>query len=410
MNWTDRLRARLAASIAPQAMSDTPHPLVIAGAGTSASSGVSVTPDTAMQAAAVHACVRVVSEDVAKLPCVLYRRTKDGGKERATDHPLYRLVKAAPNKWQTPIQFFGNGQAKQELRGAAFALITRGVGGRPVELLPLKTEDVAVEQRDDWSLVYKIRGAEVPALNILHVPGLSLDGVRGVSTITYARETIGLALATERHGAQHFGNGAKPGLIIRRPSDAAVLSPEAGERLVASVNEKYGRAKAFSTMLLEEGTDVTSLSISNEDSQFLETRQYGRTEIAGIFRVPPHKIGDLSRATFSNIEHQALEYLTDALLPRLVRWEQALSRALLSDAEQDEYFFEFLVDAVLRGDFQTRMNGYTQAIQNGIMSANEVRAKENLNPREGGDMYLRPGNMMPWDAPAPQPTPSKDAA
>lgn len=383
--------------------------LLLSQQGGESVSGERVTSETAMRAAAVYSCVRVVSEDTAKLPCILYRRTKDGGKERATEHPRYRLIKSAPNGWQTPLQFFGTGQSHIELAGFAAAFITRGADGQPIELLPLHPDRVKVEQNPDWTLKFSVTLRSggppqvVPTRNILYVPGLSLDGITGVSVIGYARETIGTALATEKHAGRFFKNAATPSGIVERPKEQKALSEKAAERFLETFTAGLSGEKAFRAALLEEGMTFRPITMPLKDSQFLETRQFNRSEIAGLFRVPPHKIGDLSRSTNNNIEHQGLEYLTDSLLSRLVRWEQALDRALLSPAEQDEFFFEFLVDAVLRADFRTRMDGYAVAIQNGIMSPNEARGKENLNPRDGGDTYYMPVNMAPSNAPAPQP-------
>lgn len=382
--------------------------LLLSQQGGDSESGERVTSETAMRAAAVQSCVRVVSEDVAKLPCILYRRTQDGGKERATEHPLYRLMKAAPNGWQTAFQYLRMGQSHIELAGFTAAYISRGVDGLPIELLPLHPSRVKVEQNPDWtprfSVTRRTGSAEVvPAKNILYVPGLSLDGITGVSVITYARETIGTALATEKHAGRFFRNAATPSGVVERPKEQKALSEPAAQRFLETFTAGLSGDKAFRAGLLEEGMTFRPITMPLKDSQFLETRQYNRSEIAGLFRIPPHKIADLSRSTNNNIEQQSLEYLTDSLLPRLVSWEQALSRALLSMQEQDEYFFEFLVDAVLRADFRTRMDGYAVGIQNGILSPNEARGKENLNPRDGGDTYYMPVNMAPSNAPAPQP-------
>jgi HK97 family phage portal protein len=371
--------------------------------GGEAASGEHVTPLSAMQSATVHACVRVLSEDVGKLPLILYRRTKDGGKERVPDHPLYRVLRTRPNAWQSPISFLGMGQTHIELRGAAFAFITR-VGGKVRELLPIPADRVRVEQREDWSPHFYVRTnnaeREVPATDMLYVPGLSMDGVTGITPITFARESIGLALAMEKHGGRLFRNSARPSGILERPAGAPALKKDAAQMLVDSFNEKYSGDGQHRTALLEEGTTFRPITMTSEDAQFLETRQYQRTEICGVFRVPPPKIGDHTRSTFNNIEQLSLDYLSDSLVPRLVRWEQAINRCCLTPEEQDEFFVEFLVDAVLRSDVVSRYNAYGIAIQNGIMSPNEARVKENLNPRAGGDVYLTPMNMTP-NTPAP---------
>lgn len=365
--------------------------------------GESVTPQTAMQAAAVFSSVRVISEDIGKLPCLLYRRLPNGGKERATTHPVYGLLRRIPNPWQTPIGFFGTAAAHIELHGAAASYITFDPrNGKPMELLPINGR-VRVEQDANWGVRYFVRKTdgsetEVPSKHILYIPGLSIDGVTGLSTISYMRETIGVALATERHAGRFFKNSARPSIIVSRPKDAPAWSTEAAANFVADMKQKWGGENSSGIGLLEEGMTAAALQLSAKDSQFLETRGYNRSEIAGIFRVAPHKIGDLSRSTNNNIEHQGLEHLSDCLLPRLVRFEQSLSRALLTPAEQEEYVIEFMVDSVLRADFKSRMDGYAIGITNGVFSPNECRVMENRNPREGGDEFLRPLNMTPSNA------------
>lgn len=368
--------------------------------------GEVVTMNSSLRAAAVFACVRVISEDIGKLPCILYRRLKDGGKERATDHPVYRILRRAPNGWMTPAMFFGMMQAYVELGGNGDAYITRDARGQPLELLPL-LDRVRVEQDSQWRLRYHVRNKdgqerEVPAANILRITGLSIDGVQGMSTLSYARETIGSAIAETKHGARFFRNSARPSLIVERPKDAPQWKKEAADAFVASIKEQWGGTQTSTVGLLEEGMKAVPLTISSRDAQFIESRGYTRTEIAGLFRVGPHKIGDLTRSTNNNIEHQGLEHLTDCLLPRLVRCEQALMRALLTESEQEEYVIEFLVDGVHRADLKTRMDSYAVAIQNGFLSPNEARVMDNRNPREGGDEFLRPANMLTAAAPQPR--------
>lgn len=382
--------------------------LLISGAHES-ESGETVTVTSAMQAATVFACVRVIAEDIGKLPCHLYRRLPNGGKERATTHPVYGLLRRSPNAWQTPISFFGLTMLFIELTGNGAAFITRHpTKGTPLELLPLNGR-LRIEQDAQWNVRFHVTRRdgseyEVPRQNILHIPGLSLDGVKGMSTISYMRETIGTAIATERHAARFFRNSARPSLMISRPKEAPAWTKEASANFLQSVKEAWGGKNVASIGLLEEGMTANALTISSKDAQFLETRGFTRSEIAGFFRVAAHKIGDLSRSTNNNIEHQGLEHLTDCLLPRIVRVEQALSRALLTPEEQEEYVIEFMVDSVLRADFKTRMDGYALAIQNGVMNPNEVRVKENENPRAGGDVFWRPANMTPDDGrPAPEP-------
>ena len=374
-------------------------------------SGAVVTPETAMRLGAVYSCVGLVSEDVAKLPLVVYKR--DGKKkERAPDHWLYPLLHDAPNKWQTSMEFREMMQAHLELRGNAYALKTV-VRDEVRELLPIVPTRVTVKQLRNYVLEYSITMPDgspmpVPADRMFHLKGLSLDGITGVSRITYQRELIGLGLQLVKHGARLFKNGALLGGVLEHPN---VMSDPAAARLKESFEETYsGVDNAHKVALLEEGTKFNKVGMSAEDAQFIESRKLSRSEIAGIFRVPPHKIGDLDRATFSNIEHQSIEYLTDSLLPRLRRWEGRIAKDLVPPKDRETYFAEHLVDGLLRGDYATRTEGYSSAITNGWMSRNEVRALENMNPADGLDEFLEQKNMQnPGDSGAEGTATSSDA-
>jgi HK97 family phage portal protein len=239
---------------------------------------------------------------------------------------------------------------------------------------------------------------------MLHIYGLSSDGLVGLSPIELAMRTVSLAKKQEVYADRMFTNQASPGGVLRHPGK---LSKEAAERLKVDFERKYsGAEKSGSTMLLEEGMEWQTVGLTNEQAQFLEGRKFSRNDIAAWFRIPPHKIGDLEHATFSNIEHQALEFVTDTIRPWLVRWERALMRALFTEAERKEYTIEFLVDAIVRGDIQTRYNAYAIARQWGWLNVDEIRAKENLNPLPDGQgkIYLSPLNMtvIGEDEPADQ--------
>lgn len=370
---------------------------ILGGGGSQSKAGIRVGDDVGMACAAVFACIRVVSEDVAKLPLILYRRTRDGGKERATDHPLYSLLHDRPNDWQTSFEWREMKQGHLELRGGGFSFINR-VGNEVRELLPIHPDKVTVRQLSTWDVEYEIQGDSKKTRTpreILHLRGMTVDGVNGVSTLKAAREAVGLAVATERHGARFFANGARASGALKHEG---TLSDEAAERLKKSTEEALTGENVHRILLLEEGMDWAQLTMTAEDSQFLETRKFQVSEIARFWRIPPHKIADLERATFSNIEHQALEYVTDSLMPRLARWEQRLNRDLLSDRERGTYFFEFLTDALLRGDTKTRYEAHQIAFLNGFKSRNEIRSQENLNPVEGGDEYRVPLNTAPAGA------------
>lgn len=389
--------------------------------GESTSSAIKVTAESAERASAVYACVRVVSEDVAKLPLILYRRRKDGGKERATEHPLYRLLHDRPNGWQTSFDFRQTLQRAVELRGNAYGWKEKDGRGRTVAIWPTHPDRVKVLVNPDTrALFYEVSAPSwqpggktvvLPKRDVLHIAGPSDDGIVGKSTITMAREAIGLALAAEKHEAKTFGNGARLGGILSHPGK---LDQVAQDSILKSWTTNFsGPENVGKTALLGEGMKFEAVAMTNDDAQFLELRGAQTAEIARFFRIPPHKIADLSKATFSNIEHQALEYVTDSLMPRLVRWEQRLTHELLDDEEvADGYFFEFLVDGLLRGDIKSRYEALAIARQQGIINANEWRNLENMNPRDGdgAEDYWRPVNYVPDDTPVADPNAKPEPA
>lgn len=373
---------------------------ILSGGGATSTAGVRISDEAAAAVSSVFACVRVASEDIAKLPLILYQRTKGGGKRRAFDHPLYALLHDRPNDWMTSFEFRQLMQVHAELWGNAFAFINR-VRGEVRELIPIHPDQVSVRQTGGWEMEYEIRGDTKKTRGpseILHLRGLSTNGVEGVALRRIARDAIGLAIATERHGARLFANGARASGVLKHQG---TLSDPAAERLKQSTQDALSGEKAHSILLLEEGMDWAQMTMSSDDAQFLETRKFQVTEIARYFRMQAHKINDLERATFSNIEHQSLEYVTDSLMPRQVRWEQRLNAQVLGPQERGAFFFEFLNDALLRGDTKTRYEAYSRAINDGWMSPNEARVKENLNPKPGLDEYRRPMNTEPVGTPAP---------
>ena len=378
------------------------------GRGVDDSTGMLVTPDTAMRLSSVYSCVRVVSEDMAKLPLHVYKRLPKG-RERADDHPVAALLRK-PNPWQTGFEFREMMQSHIELTGNFFALKTV-VRGETRELLPLAPGRMEVTQRPNLTLKYEVTwptgmSEEVPPDRVFHHRGLSLDGILGVSPVGYQRESMGLGMALTRFGSKMFSNGAMVGGVLEHPRE---LSEPAMARLRDSFDERYsGVNNAHKTMILEEGLKFSKTSLAADEAQFLESRKFSRTEIAGFYRVPPHMIGDLERATFSNIEQQSLDYVQNGLMPRAVRLEWRLWQSLLRPSDQAEYFFEHMMDALLRGDFATRMNGYRTATAGGWLSRNEVREKENLNPGPPElDEFLVPLNMVASDQ---LPDPTKEPA
>ncbi len=369
---------------------------ILSGMSYRSTAGVAVTPDTALTYGAVYACVRVLAETLGSLPLITYRRLPGGGKERATDHPLYPLLHDAPNDEMTSQDWRETQMANMGLWGNCYSQIVRNGAGRPLQLWPMMSRYMQIERDRQNRLVYQTteQGVQTPVLKadqMLHVRMMSVNGIQGLSPISLARQSIGLGLATETYGAAFFGNGASPGLVIEHPT---TLSDDAYGRLKASIAEEQGGpSNAHKTMILEEGMKIDKIGVPPNDAQFLETRQWQVTEVARWFRIPPHLIGDLMRATFSNIEHQGLDFLIYTMRPWLTRWEQHLTQSLFTNKERGTYYSEFLVDALLRSDIVTRYNAYATARQWGWLSVDDVRAMENMNPIAGGDQYLTPLNM-----------------
>ena len=367
-------------------------------------SGKRVNERTAMQMTAVYSCVRILSEAVAGLPLQFYRYTKDGGKEKAVDHPLYFLLHDEPNPEMTSFVFRETLMTHLLLWGNAYSQIIRNARGEIIALYPLMPDRMTVNRDGDGQLYYEynmstddahtLKGSTVRLQpnDVLHIPGLGFDGLVGYSPIAMAKNAIGMAIACEEYGAKFFANGAAPSGVLEHPG--TIKDPS---RVRESWQSTFGgSANANKVAVLEEGMKYTPISISPNEAQFLETRKFQIDEIARIFRVPPHMVGDLEKSSFSNIEQQSLEFVKYTLDPWVARWEQAMVRALLTQEEKKTYFFKFNVDGLLRGDYQSRMNGYATARQNGWMSANDIRELENLDriPEEaGGDLYLINGNM-----------------
>lgn len=370
------------------------------------SAGKAVNERSAMQMTAVYSCVRILAEAVAGLPLHMYHYKEDGSKEKATEHSLYWLLHDEPNPEMSSFVFRETLMSHLLLWGNAYAQIIRNGKGEIIALYPLMPNKMRVDRDESGHLYYEYtRGTDENQLgkaetvylstrDVLHIPGLGFDGLVGYSPIAMAKNAIGLAIATEEYGAKFFANGAAPGGVLEHPG--TIKDPA---RLRENWNATFGgSANSGKVAVLEEGMKYTPISISPEQAQFLETRKFQINEIARIFRVPPHMVGDLEKSSFSNIEQQSLEFVKYTLDPWVIRWEQSLSRALFNEDEKKRYFFKFNVEGLLRGDYASRMQGYATARQNGWMSANDIRELENLDkiPKEdGGDLYLINGNMLP---------------
>ena len=369
-----------------------------------ANSGKRVTDRTALQHIVVYACVRVLSEAIAQLPLHLYKYN-DKGKERVPRHPLYFLLHDQPNPEMTSFVFRETLMSHLLIYGNAYAQIIRNGRGDVLGLYPLMPDKMKVDRDEKNRLIYiysrydeanpnlKEQGDIVLyADEVLHIPGLGFDGLIGYSPIAMARNAVGMTMACEEYGASFFANGANPGGVLEHPG---VLKDPAKVR--DSWNAVYrGTTNAHKIAVLEEGMKYQQIGIPPEEAQFLETRKFQINEIARLFRIPPHMVGDLEKSSFSNIEQQSLEFVKYTLDPWVIRWEQALKKSLFLPEEKKEFFIKLNVDGLLRGDYQSRMNGYAIGRQNGWLSTNDIREMEDMNPlpeEEGGNLYLVNGAM-----------------
>lgn len=364
--------------------------------GAMSNSGVPVTPDTAMRVATVYACVRIISGAVATLPLHIKRRVDDRTREDASGHAVWGLLRRKPNRWQTPSQFRRMMQAHVLLRGNGYGMkvVSRG---EVKEIIPLHPDRVSVKQLDDLSLVYTYtrkdgRHVTLPQNEVFHLVGLSLDGVMGVSPITYARETIGLSLSMENHGATMFRNGARFSMVLKHPNK---LGKDGLEFLQASLDAyRAGGDKEGKALILEEAMDVSNLSMTAEDAQWIESRKLSRSDVAMFFGVPPHMIGDTEKTTSwgSGIEQQSIGFVAYTLEDHLTMWEETIGRDLLVSVADRDLYARFNRAALVKGDIKARWEAYVKGLQWGVYNPNEVRALEDLNPRDGGDDFYDPPN------------------
>jgi len=359
--------------------------------------GVAITEKSAMNISAVFACVRVLAETVASLPLPVYRRLPGGGSAVAYDYPLYSVLHDKPNSLMTSFQFREVIMVHILLWGNIYILMNHT--GYNLELIPLFPWEMQIRSAGG-KLKYIYKNEEIPSDYLIHIPGLSFDGLVGRSVISFARESLGLSVAAEEYGERFFSGDAAPSGVLTYPKrfgDDNVV-----KRLTASWKESHGGLNnKHKIAVLEEGMEYKQIGLSPEDSQFLGTRLFQIQEIARWFNMPLHKIQELTHATFSNIEHMSLEYIQHTVRPWLVRLEQALNWSLFSEKTRREYFAEFNVDGLLRGDVKSRYDAYAVLLDRGVLNANEVRKRENFNPQPGsqGDKYYIAMNMMAKDSP-----------
>ena len=350
-------------------------------------SGVPVTADTSRGLAAVFACTNVLAQDVAALPLDLHERSEDDSRKKAKDHPLWNLLHNRPNGWQTSLEFREQIMWSAVLWGSGFAEIIMGPGGYAAELRPIQPQFVQVKQFVHTKrLTYQVSepGRETRYLNqeeVFHLRGASRDGIRGMMLFREQASSWGLALAAEKYGGRLFKRGASHSGILSHPG---TLGPEAKTRLEGTMEDFSGVENAGKTLALEEGVKYFPISMRARDAEWINSRKFSILEVCRAFRMQPHKVQSLDNATFTNIEHQGIEYVQSTLGPWLVRWEQALHRDIIRD---DNLYVEFNVDALLRGDMATRFQAYSTATGGKPwMLPSEVRKKENMEPNESLDM------------------------
>ena len=393
-----KLLSFLSRQVEQRGVSDPNHWIARLTSSLQTQSGKVVTAETALRTSAVFACVRVISETVASLPLMVYRPVSGGGKEVFAAHPLYTILHNIPNPYQTHFEFFELATAHVALRGNAYSVIVRDRLNRIKGFVPLDPNSMVVEVGgtfDAPDILYRytsvLTGAQevYKASDIWHIKGMSSDGIVGISPLEMARESIGLAQASEMHGATYFRNGAQASLVASTPGK---LTEDSRARLTNSLQSAISGENRFKVLLLEQGLDAKSIGISNADSQFLETRQFQVEEIARIFRVPSILIGHSNnQSTYASAEQFMLSFITYCLRPWVSRIEQSINKNLLTEEDRTAGIFaEFKLDGLLRGDTQSRYTAYSSALQNMWMTRNEVRSLENLNPVDGGDVFENP--------------------
>lgn len=358
-------------------------------------SGAIVTTDTAMRLSTVYKCVKVLAETIGMLPMHMYR-TLDKGRARVRDNPVGRLLANRPNRWQTPMQFKMMMEAHRSLRGNAYAEIFYNQAGEPDELVPLHPDRVTPEVAANGMPRYVVRDAKgfnprtLVQGEIFHLTGLTVDGYKGLNPIEAEREAIGAAIAARDYGSRFWNNDARPPFWVEVPGK--FKDTEASASFREQWQSMYGGSNRGRPAALDQGMKIHELGVTNADAEWIDARKYSDIDLCGLWRLPPHKIGILDRATWANIEHQNIEFVTDSILPLAVSWEQTVQRDLIID---EDLYVELLLELLLRGDTSTRYEAYGKGIKDGWLVRNEAREKENLNPLPGLDEPLQPLNMTP---------------
>lgn len=378
---------------------DQPEPwLVELFGGAESRSGVTVDAQTALGVSTVWACVNAISRSMLSMPIHLYRTQANGTSEVIWDHPVSNLISYAPNEEMTVADLVGAVQANATLRGNGYMLIVRDGLGRVRELWPARNQDIQVIRQPDGKLIYNFRGAPLKPDQVIHLKGLTDDGILGLDIPTIAREPIGLAIALQDYAARFFPNAINPTAIYEF---AQTLSPEKFQAFKKEIEENHqGLRNAHSFLLLHGGAKVSRLpAVNNRDSQFLEAKQAQDKAICQVFGVPQIKAGITDAAHYNNVEQENQSYITDTLLPWTVRWESALNMRLLTPRERAlGYHFKFEMEGLLRADIAARTAALEKQFQNGVLSRDEWRKLENRNPVPGGDLFALSQNLKMLDA------------
>tara|TARA_R110002153_G_C13319604_1_gene496986 strand:+ start:2399 stop:3619 length:1221 start_codon:yes stop_codon:yes gene_type:complete len=359
------------------------------------SSGERVTPKSALTFSAVYSATAIISDTLASLSCAVYQR--DGEKKMvARSHPLHSLLHDSPNPLMTSFVFFQTLQASCLIYGNGYALIHRNGSGRPESLEYLHPDKVSPILHQGL-IYYKIEGIKdlLQSQDLIHVPGLSYNGLKGKGVIEVAAENIGLGLAAQSYGAEFFKNGGNLAAVLETDK---ILTDPGLERMASSFKSSISAKGARAgTKILEQGLKYKAITIPPEQAQFIQTRKFSIQEVARFFKVPPHLMADLERSTNNNIEHQSMEFVQHCIRPWVKRWEQELNRKLFRDDEAGKFYFRFNIDSLLRGDAKTRAEYYSKMFSLGSLSQNEIRRKENLNDVDGGDRYYVQNTLIPTD-------------
>ncbi|MDD4890153.1 MAG: phage portal protein [Phycisphaerae bacterium] len=374
--------------------------------GGKSAAGLRVSQHTAMTFTPFWAAVRIISGTLASLPMILYRRNESGGRQRYQDHPVYDLLHNRPNPYMDPVTFIETRQAHVLTYGNGYAEIQRDGAGRPIALWPLLPDRTERKMSDDGTPYYEVWDAKARQSilrddQVLHIKGLGFDGYTGYDVVRYHREALGYGMGVKQYASTFFANDASPGGVLTYPG---ALSQTAKEGLRKSWEGDRGLSDTHRMRVLEEGMKWEPMGVEPQKAQALETQKFTISDVSRIFNIPPHKLGDLERATYSNIEEQNIDFVTMTMYYWFRKWEQEINAKLFNDSERKSLFVEILVDGLLRGNVESRAKSYANGRQWGYYSINDIRRFENLNPiGPAGDVYLDPMNMRPAGSPAEQP-------